>query len=219
MTAETRDALDRYRNRMWELMQVTIRNDRLIAEMGARAASLVELTDKARERQHASNADIIASLTEGDRKLRLARDIVDRAYELQAANAHHRPRGGAARGRRACRRAIRVRQRNCLSNTPGCAIRATISPSFCATTGNRVGGRTHHADALLRRSGTAPEAGRPAGGRTSPQAKLADWVERLLKVHSTEQRALHDEVAELLTYSVQRRRDRAGDAEHRDRRR
>ena len=32
---------------------------------------------------------------------------------------------------------------------------------------------------------------------------LTEWVERLLKVYSTEQRALHDEVAELLTYSVQ----------------
>jgi signal transduction histidine kinase len=32
---------------------------------------------------------------------------------------------------------------------------------------------------------------------------LSDWVERLLKVHSTEQHALHDDVAGLLTYSVQ----------------
>ena len=65
ITAETREALDGYSNRMWELMQVTIRNDRLISEMSARAASLVELTDKARERQHASNTDVIASLTRG----------------------------------------------------------------------------------------------------------------------------------------------------------
>ncbi len=31
---------------------------------------------------------------------------------------------------------------------------------------------------------------------------LANWTERLLKVHSTEYRSLHDEMAELLTYSV-----------------
>ena len=41
--------------------------------------------------------------------------------------------------------------------------------------------------------------------RTRPGEALTDWIERLLKVHSTEQRALHDEVAELLTYSVQAR--------------
>jgi signal transduction histidine kinase len=37
----------------------------------------------------------------------------------------------------------------------------------------------------------------------APGEALSSWVERLLKVHSTEQRTLHDEVAELLTYSVQ----------------
>jgi hypothetical protein len=82
---ETEEALKAYRDRMWGLMQITIRNDRLVAEMGERAASLVELTDKARVRQHASNADIITSLAESDRKLRFARDVVDRANEMRAA--------------------------------------------------------------------------------------------------------------------------------------
>ena len=77
-------------------MQITIRNDRLIAEMGARAAKLIELTEQARERQHASNADIVASLTESDRRLRFARDIVDRANEMRAALAAV-PAGGAGR--------------------------------------------------------------------------------------------------------------------------
>ena len=50
-----------------------------------------------------------------------------------------------------------------------------------------------------------PEAGDRIAGAASdaPIRALTDWIERLLKVHSTEQRALHDEVAELLTYSVQ----------------
>ena len=43
----------------------------------------------------------------------------------------------------------------------------------------------------------------PERRATPPGRALTDWIERLLKVHSTEQRALHDEVAELLTYSVQ----------------
>ena len=52
----------------------------------------------------------------------------------------------------------------------------------------------------------APDAALAAEAARStapPAPALADRVERLVKVHSTEQRALHDEVAELLTYSVQ----------------
>ena len=87
MIADTRQTLSRYRDRMRELVAVTESNDRLIAEMGQRASSLIALSDEARERQRRSNADIVASLTAGDRKLRLARDIVDRAHELRAAIA------------------------------------------------------------------------------------------------------------------------------------
>ena len=46
--------------------------------------------------------------------------------------------------------------------------------------------------------------------------QLAEWVERLIKVHSTEQRALHEEVAQLLTYSVNAAETEQVDAEHRD---
>ena len=72
---------------MRRLVDVTVRNDGLVSDMTERANSLVRLTDEARERQHQSNADIVKSLAEGDRKLRMARDIVDRAHEFGAAVA------------------------------------------------------------------------------------------------------------------------------------
>src|SRR5215207_2196884 len=79
-----RDALARYAPRMRQFMVVTTQNDHLAAEMRARVASLTTLTAKARERQRASNADVVASLTLKDRKLRAIRDIVERAQELRA---------------------------------------------------------------------------------------------------------------------------------------
>ena len=84
---EASDALQRYRDDMRRLVDVTVRNDGLVSDMTERANSVVRLTDEARERQHQSNADIVKSLAEGDRKLRMARDIVDRAYEFGAAVA------------------------------------------------------------------------------------------------------------------------------------
>src|SRR3954468_3199577 len=80
-TERSRDSLGHYREQMASLREVTRRNDSLIAEMNTRAGTLISLTDQARDRQHASNADIIASLAERDQKLRVARDIVSRAQE------------------------------------------------------------------------------------------------------------------------------------------
>jgi signal transduction histidine kinase len=195
---ETARALDRYRDRMWDLMQVTIRNDRLVSEMGARAAALVELTERARARQRASNQDIVTSLTDSDRKLRFARDIVDRAQELRAALAtvalqevqtDDRGRSG---GESALERSFSAaRLRNAASD-----LLALL----------RDDGRGGSADALAAFMRAADgQAAEVAGGAESPAAmrqRWADWVDRLIKVISSEQRALHDEVAQLLTYSV-----------------
>src|SRR5215204_5508487 len=79
-----RETLARYEMRMRQFMVVTTQNDHLAAEMRARVASLIALTDRARERQRASNADIVASLTQKDRKLRTVRDIVEQAHEVRA---------------------------------------------------------------------------------------------------------------------------------------
>jgi signal transduction histidine kinase len=187
----TRNALVGYRDQMWRLMQFTIRNDRLIAEMSTRASSLIELTDRARERQHASNADIAASLAESDRKLRLARDIVDRAHELQAAIAaaalHEREAGPPAAGSSAANAPSfhMARVRNAADD-----LAQLLQEHAGPAVADELRGLMRELD-----QGAAP-AGRPA-----PQ-RLADWVERLVKIHSSEQRALHEEVAQLLTYSV-----------------
>src|SRR5258708_14875467 len=72
---------------MGELVQVTKSNDALISDIGSRAISLIALTDQARERQHGSNADVAESLREEDRKLRVARDIVDSVVTVRIALA------------------------------------------------------------------------------------------------------------------------------------
>ncbi|MCW2238812.1 sensor histidine kinase [Azospirillum canadense] len=64
---------------------VTRDNDALVADMARHAATLIGLTDRARARQHASNVDLLGSLTEADQRLRDSREIVDRAHELREA--------------------------------------------------------------------------------------------------------------------------------------
>ncbi|WP_046863299.1 sensor histidine kinase [Microvirga massiliensis] len=201
VVTETREVLQTYSDRMWDLIRITIRNDRLIADMNARAASLVELSDRARERQHASNTDIVASLTASDRKLRLARDIVDRAQELRAALA-----------------AVAQKRQGEATDSPSEIVAPVVQHSFMmARVRNaaadleqilRDDSRTASANELVdllqrqmedRSSGTDPVEDSRA--RLERQ-RFADWVERLIKVNSTEQRSLHDETAQLLTYSV-----------------
>jgi signal transduction histidine kinase len=203
MVHETRDALSRYRDRMWDLMRMTIRNDRLIAEIGARAESLVEFADKARERQRTSNSDIIASLAQGDRRLRFARDIVDRAQELRAAIAAMALQQGQTGGDPPSERITPVQQ---LSFSTARLRNAANDLAQIL----REDSRTEQAEELLAlmhgQEVHLPNGSRPAGVADASdrlgQKRLADWVERLIKVNSTEQRALHEEVAQLLTYSV-----------------
>jgi signal transduction histidine kinase len=201
IVTETRDVLRTYSDRMWDLIRITIRNDRLIADMNARAASLVELADRARERQHSSNADIVNSLTASDRRLRLARDIVDRAQELRAALA-----------------AMAQKRQEDISDSPSEIVAPVLQLSFMMA---RIRNAAADLEQLLRddsRTATADElAGflqRQEEDKSSAadpieesrarleRQRFADWVERLIKVNSTEQRSLHDETAQLLTYSV-----------------
>ena len=77
--------LARYVDQMRSFIQVTAANDSAVADMGRHAATLMALTDRARERQHAANVDSLGSLTEADRRLRDSRDVVDGAHELREA--------------------------------------------------------------------------------------------------------------------------------------
>jgi signal transduction histidine kinase len=203
MVADARRTLIRYRNRMQELVAVTERNDRLIAEMGTRATSLIALSEEARERQHRSNADIVASLTEGDRKLRLSRDIVDRAHELRAAIAavwlQEARAESAASGPTAAPAQPLSFTLARLRNTAGDLLQVLREDNRAAT--------ARDLEALVR-GAEAESTGAGSATAVTPirerstQQRLAEWIERLIKVHSTEQRAQHEEVAQLLTYSV-----------------
>jgi signal transduction histidine kinase len=201
-TLETQEALKSYRDKMWELMQVTIRNDRLITEMNERAASLVELTDKARDRQHTSNADIIASLRDSDRRLRSARDIVDRANELQGVLAsvlqqEIQNAGGMAAGERSGSARLLSFGLVRLRNTAADLVQLLRDTERAAAADELT--------SLMRQfeeQGSIAQSGSRDAPDRSAQMRLSAWVERLIKVNSTEQRSLHEEVAQLLTYSV-----------------
>jgi signal transduction histidine kinase len=194
------DAIQRFREDMRRLVDVTVRNDELISDMGDGANRLVQLTDEARERQHDSNADIAVSLSGADQKLRAARDITDRGHELTAALAAVellRLRSGSAEAESPETGSMTLARMR--------AAAARLSESLAATGDD--GGVQELAQLLVAYEvSIAPERDavfRATTGAAEAGAALTDWVERLVKIHSTEQRALHDEVAGLLTYSVE----------------
>jgi signal transduction histidine kinase len=200
---EASDALQRYRDDMRRLVDVTVRNDGLVADMEERANSLVRLTDEARERQHQSNADIVKSLAEGDKSLRMARDIVDRAHDFGAAIAavslfRARPNDPDEAGPRQGAVGFNFELGRLRS-----ASTRLVEALNSAGRGQSAGELTK----LLQsyEASIAPPSGSPTGTPSSETTTraLSDWIERLVKVYSTEQRALQDEVAEQLTYSVQ----------------
>ncbi|HEX9903462.1 MAG TPA: HAMP domain-containing sensor histidine kinase [Propylenella sp.] len=205
-TAAAASAINLYREDMRRLVDVTLRNDSLVAEMADRANSLVALTDEARERQHQSNADIVETLAESDRKLRLARDIVDQAHELTAAiSSLELAKAREAQAEGGGETETTGERQSELGRMRGAAAR--LSEALVAAGRNEAArdlGRLlivyEMSMARVPDAALAAEAARSVG---PPGPALADWVERMLKVYSTEQRALHDEVAELLTYSVQ----------------
>ena len=206
--ASTAEALAHYEQRMHQFMVVTTNNDHLAAEMGVRVASLIDLTDRARERQRASNADIIASLTQKERKQRAVRDIVDKAQEVRAQIA-----------------TVSLQELNRNYGSSWDAIAAADSKRALALAQLRVAaadlsrfllaeGRKEASEQvtlLVRRyeylvsDPGNPAKAEPDEGPRRAQAgqQLADWSDRLITIYTTEERALHEEVAQLLTYSVQ----------------
>ncbi len=175
--------------------------------MSDRAAELIDLTDQARTRQHASNADIVASLSDKDRRLRLIRDIVDKAQELRAIVAttglnEARSEPGQGGGRQVdATTAESVADHEAKARGQVFArtqVRNTVLDLVRVLAAAERRPETDELRGLLAEFDRAA-AGSPAG---SDQA-LVQFCERLLKVDETEQRALHEELAQLLTYSVQ----------------
>lgn len=190
-TGRARAALDSYVQLMGQFTDVTARNDTLIADMASRAETLVQLTDQARDRQHQSNADIVVSLTEKDRRLRVARDIVDRAQDLRGvvgdAELRLATAGDADPGA-----GLEIKRLTDTAASLGGALRAGNDEAQAAALDRLVADYTAAA--------TAPDGGT---ARSAAYGALTNWLERLLKINTTAQRSLHDELAELLTYSVQ----------------
>ncbi len=199
------DEFARYDDLMRKFIGITIANDTMITEMSVRADALIALTDQARTRQHASNVEIVGSLSEKDKRLRLARDIVDRAYQLRsvltsvqmqilepspASDAGDRARGFNAAGLR----------------NAGQDLALSLTAAGRSDAAAELRWLTSLVDEALTTSADPSEAA-PALGAGDSHAEvgkaLLDWLDRLLKVDITEQRALHEEVAQLLTYSVE----------------
>jgi signal transduction histidine kinase len=204
-TAGASEALGRYAAYMEKLIEVTALNNRLITEMDSRAVSLIALTDQARDRQHASNTDLVASLGEQDRKLRSTRAVVDGAQELRVALAvAEQKRAELAQAQDAERRRaldfalIRVRN-------------AASSLEEVLRTSERVKDADQLTPLAAAYASTPPDPSPAAvpgtaslpGDAADAARKLAAWCDRLLKINTTEQRALHDEAAQMLTYSVE----------------
>ncbi len=184
--SDARNALQIFMRRMAEYVQATEFNDAAARNMAERAASLITLTDQARARQHASNTDIIQSLTERDLRVRFARDIVDKAQQLNTAIA-----------------AIELEQAR---NDPQAIERVSTQLEQISTELSTVlkeSGRTDSAEQLPVLTADYRAEITIGAGEQIAARRLSDWTDRLLKVHSSERGKLHDEVASLLNYSVQ----------------
>ena len=174
--------LDRSIERMRALSALTRENDGLVAEMNRRASRLIELADQARLRQQGSNADIARTLALKVERLRTTRDVVARINALSAALA----RLDLAEARPAA-------SDSASAPSPDSAGLSEAGNNLAASL--RGSGRDRQATELVPLL---------AARRTGPDenGRLAEALERLLKLVSSEQRALHEEVTQLLAYAI-----------------
>ncbi len=173
--AEVEQALARYRSEMDAFVRRTRENDGLIREMTQRADTLIDLTDRARLRQQASNADLARSVAEKVEALRVARTLISHLNDLRAL--------------------VAAQAASPISGAEGKRIQARFAAASAELTAAlRAEGRAADADALDALA-AQPEPG--------TDGKLDAWIERNLKIETSGQESLHDEVAQLLAYSLQ----------------
>ncbi|SFU88392.1 Signal transduction histidine kinase [Methylobacterium sp. 174MFSha1.1] len=212
-----RDALRDSIEQMQALVRITRENDGLIADMAARADALVSLADQARDRQRAANTDLVVSLTDKAATLRQVRDVVGAVNELRSLVAQaeiEAARGaGTAAGGGAGGVPSTMVQSTMVQSTM-VQVRNAARDLATALKGDR---REREAEELLILTAAyeawrGSEEPRPlaAGGMVtehaplpSPVNVLDEWCERILKIDGSAQRALHDEVTQLLAYAVQ----------------
>ena len=197
--ASVEAALARYRSQMEAFVRRTQENDGLIREMTQRADTLIDLTDRARLRQQASNADLARSLAEKVEALRVARGLVARLNALRVRTAESAviaAQGAAQSAGQSTGQA---------ADPAGPA--AAESEAQRAQTRFRAASRD--LAAALRADGREAEAEAldaltvEAAGQNPDRGKLDGWIERNLKIETSGQESLHDEVAQLLAYSVE----------------
>ncbi|WCS22980.1 HAMP domain-containing histidine kinase [Methylobacterium sp. NMS14P] len=202
--ASVERALARYRGEMDAFVRRTRENDGLIREMTQRADTLIDLTDRARLRQQASNADLARSMAEKVEALRVARGLVARLNTLRARSAE----GAVVAAQTAAQAAAQTAARSdaTASGLAGGVSAESDGPraqslfraaSRDLATALRADGRDADADSL---DALTVEA---AGQNPDLRAKLDGWIERTLKIETSGQESLHDEVAQLLAYSVE----------------
>ena len=203
------DTLDKFVDSMDQLVAVTVKNDKLIANMVGRATALISLTDQARGRQHESNADVVNSLQIGDKKLREARDIVDAAYNLRMATAAveaaelELKAGDPGDQGVVAKRMLNFSLTRLQHKTVELLDRALSPPAHGTDDPSPIAADAPAHIAALRKE-------LEAGGLDSWSASdrqlikdLASWSEQLLKVNAAAYRSYHEEASQLLTYSVQ----------------
>ena len=208
-TREVSETLATFVGSMERLVAVTASNDALVGNMMARAASLIALTDQARERQHASNADIVTSLQEGDRKLRQARNVVDAAYGLRMAVASIQTEELELQRAASAEAQVETRRKLLFDLTRlGFEAADLLTTLSAKDDGSGLSPSSPVADVPARmaalKAGVGP-TGMPAWSDKDREVigSLSHWAEQLLKINSAEYRAYHDEASQLLTYSVQ----------------
>ncbi|WP_247888850.1 sensor histidine kinase [Azospirillum brasilense] len=93
-----RRASDRHAARLEELVEAITVSDARARGMAEQEARLLALAEQARQRQHAVNAALVASLAESDRRMHAGRDLVDGLHALREAllNARLAAMDGAA---------------------------------------------------------------------------------------------------------------------------
>lgn len=206
--ASVERALARYRGEMDAFVRRTRENDGLIREMTQRADTLIDLTDRARLRQQASNADLARSMAEKVEALRVARGLVARLNALRARSAEGAVVAAQTAAQNAAQTAAQAgAQAVAGSDAPAGAAGAESegpraqslfrAASRDLATALRADGRDADAESL---DGLAAEA---AAQKPDLRAKLDGWIERVLKIETSGQESLHDEVAQLLAYSVE----------------
>ncbi|MGY0710712.1 ATP-binding protein [Azospirillum argentinense] len=80
-----RRASDRHAARLEELVDAITFSDARARGMAEQETRLLALAEQARQRQHATNAALVASLAEADRQMRDSRDLVDGLHRLREA--------------------------------------------------------------------------------------------------------------------------------------